>query len=189
MDTEGKQRDKYGMPRDGSRLFFVVSPPRRRVSLFAPSRLPLPSLSSRFPFLSPLSLSLPPPFIPPLVIPALFLRVPSFLREPLRCPPILAWIRTGGPGTTTVSMPKSWLWAIAVSLSYISFLQTTLSYNLSPATRRGQDQPPATIHSKQIRPQEHHIHYRCFFCSKESYREWCQGPSPALGHCWPGALP
>jgi hypothetical protein len=28
-------------------------------------------------------------------------------------------------------MPKSWLWAIAVSLSYISFLQTTVSYDLS----------------------------------------------------------
>jgi hypothetical protein len=85
--------------------------------------LPLP-LSSRFTFLSPLSLSLPPPFIPPSPPrrPGAFLRVPSFPREPLRCPPILAWIRTGGPGTSTVSMPKSWLWAIAVSLSYFSLL-------------------------------------------------------------------
>ncbi len=136
------------------------------------------------------SLSLPPLLLsPPLVLSALLLRVPSFPREPLRCPPILAWIRTGGPGTSMVSMPKSWLWAIAVSMSYIFFFQTTVSYHLSPAPRRWQDQPPTTIHSKQIRPQEHHIHYWCFFCSKESYREWCQGSSPALGHCWPGALP
>jgi hypothetical protein len=170
---------------------FVVSPPRRRVCLFAPS-LPVFPFRGSFSFFSPsppLLLSLSPPFIPPLVLPALLLRVPSFPREPLRCPPILAWIRTGGPGTSTVSMPKSWLWAIAVSLSYISFPQTTVSYDLSPSTRRGQDQPPTTIHPTQIRPQEHHIHYRCFFCSKESYREWRQGSSPALGHCWPGALP
>ena len=107
----------------GTCLFALVSP-----------SFPFPSLSPvSFSFSSP---SLPlPPYIPPLVLPALLLRVPSFPREPLRCPPILAWIRTGGPGTSMVSMPKSWLWAIAVSLSCISFLQTIVSYDLSPPTK------------------------------------------------------
>jgi len=166
---------------DRDRVFCGFPPGHRVRELF-----PYP----RLPFLSPPPLPLPLPLsLLSLVLPALLLRVPSFPREPLRCPPILAWIRTGGPGTSTVSMPKSWLWAIAVCLPCISFRQTIVSYDLFPATRRGQDQPPTTIHPKQIRPQEHHIHYRCFFCSKESYREWCQGSSPALGHCWPGALP
>src|SRR6266403_3785711 len=67
----GNRSHKYGLPRDGSRLW---SPRPRLVS----SRQ-FPFLSPP-PFLSPL-LPPPPPSPPPLVLPALFLRVPSFPRD------------------------------------------------------------------------------------------------------------
>jgi len=116
-----------------------------------PSSLsPLPSLppSSSLPLLlSPLSS----------IFLALLLRVPSFPRKAQQCLPILAWIRTGPPGTSTVSMPKSWLWVIVVSLFFSSLFGNppSLTNKLSPLpspplTRRWQDQPLTKIHSKQV---------------------------------------
>jgi len=92
---------------DQSKSLLLLFPSLPRV----PSSLPpLPSPSS-----------LPLLFIPhSSIFLALLLRVPSFPRKPQQCLPILAWIRTGPPGTSTVSMPKSWLWVIAVSLFFSS---------------------------------------------------------------------
>ena len=182
MGKERKRSHKTGMPREGSRLTVPAVPSAWFLRASLSPSLPLPGSFSSPPSSSPSSALLSPS---PLV-PALLLRVLSFPRESLPCPPILAWISTGVPGTSTVSMPKSWLWAIAVSQP--GFFHITLSYNWSPSTRCGQDQPPTTIHSKQVRPEEHHFHHWCFFRRQEGYREWGQGSSPALGHCWPGAF-
>ena len=77
------------------------------------------------------------------------LHVPSFPRKSLLCPLILAWIHTGVPGTSTVSMPKSWLWAIAVSIHVID---SPLYHppNLQRYTQ-GLNAPPTCLHTRPQR--------------------------------------
>lgn len=100
-------------------FLFLLSLPRLSLPLrpFPPS-LPLPPLP-------PFSLLIP----LPVPAPALLLRVPSFPRNPQQCLPILAWIRIGRPGTSTVSMPKSWLWVIAASIRFPALLDNTRAHD------------------------------------------------------------
>jgi hypothetical protein len=73
------------------------------------------SSSSLPPFLS-LPVSFLPQFTFNLSRCATLLRVPSFPREPPRCPLIPPWIPTGGPDSSKVSTLKSWSWATVVGL-------------------------------------------------------------------------
>ena len=114
---------------------------------------------------------------------ATFLRVPSFPPLPPRCPLIPPWIPTGGPDSSMVSTLKSWSWATAVRLSFFAF-----SVSLTIFSRCWQDQPPSTIHPKQVRPKEHHFHHRRILRRKEGNRKWRQSAPPTLGHCRSGAL-
>lgn len=114
---------------------------------------------------------------------ATFLRVPSFPRVPPRCPLIPQWIPTGGPDSSMVSTLKSWSWATAVRPFFLRPLSV-----LTIFSRCWQDQPPSTIHSKQVRPKEHHFYHRRILRRKEGNRKWRQSAPPTLGHCRSGAL-
>ena len=163
-DEEGKARQpgepigdtKEVIPRDRSRLGGRREPGNGSAVVLLRFKVSLPLLLScpaSPPLLSsPLLPSLPSPFLFVPIFSALLLRVPSFPRILPQCLPILAWIRTGRPGTSTVSMPKSWLWVIAVSLlcpaSSITPPLITVATAVAPLSRRWQDQPVTTIHSK-----------------------------------------
>lgn len=55
-------------------------------------------------------------------------------------------------------------------------------------TRRGQDQPAASIYPKQVRTQEHYVHHRRIFCYEESLCKRCTSTASAVGYSRPGEI-
>lgn len=71
----------------------------------------------------------------------------------------------------------------------LTFGHASLSLYALCATRRGQDQLAASIHPKQVRTQEHHVHHRRIFRYEESLCKRCTSTPAAVGYSRAGEIP